>query len=336
MNCPSCGTENPAGADCCTLCSLVLPKEAPKAAPAPAPAPAKRFYRPPPRHPLPGEPERLGTGEELNALFLLALKKGQEKQFHVSELLMARLYQELEPGFAAEVLEALGAAWLKATALPEDKKGKAQELLRSTAAHLRAGSLMDAFASGFLLMSLAQEPTAEAAKVSLALLGLKGAQAAAVAAERLPTAASAPPVAEPLSLDSQEDWKALFLLAEHNVLARHLTEASRLMTRLVQELAREDLQALIALSVEAWLKTESFPPEKAKPAQDAALAAAAAAGRRDFDAAHRAMAPLVRLITKADTGPGFKMTLLTMGLKGAAKPPEAPAPAPGAANTPRY
>lgn len=298
------------------MCALVLPQAAPAAA-----KPPPRRYRPPPRVRMPGEPESLGTGEELNALFLLALQKGQENQFHVCELLMARLYQDLEPGFSAEVLEALGAAWLKATGLAEDKKAKAAELLKTTAAHLRAGSLADAFASGFLLMSLAQEPTAEAGKLSLALLGLKGAQAAAVAAERLPTAASAPPVAEPLSLDSQEDWKALFQLAEHNVLARHLTEASRLMTRLVKEMALGDLQALLALSVEAWLDTESFPPEKKAQAQAAALAAAAAAGKEDFGAAHQALAPLVRQITKADTGPGFKMTLLTMGLKGAAKPP---------------
>lgn len=304
------------------MCALVLPKAAP---PAAKPPPSPR-YRPPPRVRLPGEPEALGTGEELNALFLLALQKGQENQFHVCELLMARLYQDLEPGFSAEVLEALGAAWLKATGLPPDKKAKAQELLKTTAAHLRGGSLADAFASGFLLMSLSQEPTAEAAKVSLALLGLKGAQAAAVAAERLPTAAAAPPVAEPLSLDSQDDWRALFRLAEHNVLARHLTEASRLMTRLVKEVARADLQALIAVSVEAWLATESFPPEKKAQAQAGALAAAAAAGRDDFGGAHQALAPLVRMITRADTGPGFKMTLLTMGLKGAASPPGEPRP----------
>lgn len=319
MNCPSCGAENAPGAESCTLCSLVLPREAPE--PAPAPAAAKRFFRPPPRHPLPGEPERLGSGEELDALFRLAVQKGEEKQFHVCESLMARLYQELEPAFAAELLEALGAAWLVKTGLPQDKKEKAAGLLKTTAAHLRGGSVVDAFASGFLLLSLAQEPMAEAAKLSLALLGLKGAQAAAVAAERLPTAASAPPVAEPLTLSSQDDWKALFTLAEHNVLHRHLTEASRLMTRLVKELAVGDLQALIALSVEAWLKTEAFPQEKAASAQAAAMTAAAAAGRRDFPGAHQALAPLVRMITKADTGPGFKMTLLAMGLKGAAKPP---------------
>lgn len=309
MNCPSCGAENAPGAQCCTLCSLLLPQQAPV---------ARRFYRPPPAHPLPGEPERLDGARALDALLRLAVQKGEEKQFHLSERLMARLYQELEPGLAAELLETLGAAWLKATGLPADKKEKADGLLKTTAAHLRAGSLEDAYAAGFLLLSLAQEPAPAAAQLSLALLGLKGARAAAVAAERRPTAATAPPAAEPTALASQDDWKALFSLAEHNVLHRHLTEASRLMTRLVTELAVGDLQALIALSVEGWLRTEGLAPDRAASAQAAAMAAAACAGKRDFGGAHQALAPLVRQITKADTGPGFKMTLLAMGLKGAA------------------
>jgi hypothetical protein len=314
------------------MCSIVLAKAA---APPPPPAAPPR-QRPAPRPLMEGEPARLDTGEGLNALFLLALKKGQESQFPVAEKLMARLYQELEPEFGAEVVEALGAAWLKGTALPADKKAKAAELLQATAGHLKAGSLVDAFASGFLLMSLAQETTAEAAKLNLALLGIKGAQSAAVEAERRPMAAAAPPVAEPTKVDSQDAMKALLTLAEHNVFARHVTEATRLMTRLVTEVAVEDAQTLLTLSVEAWLKTEAFPREKLDAARAAAMTAAAAVGKRDFGAAHQAMAPIVRMITRAEPGPGFKMTLLVMGLKGAAEKTAAPPPSPGAANTPRY
>jgi hypothetical protein len=345
VKCPSCAYENDDDALCCNLCSIVLKKESkPEPAPAPAPAAAPGGGPPRPRRPpMAGEPAQLAGAPEINALFLLALKKGQENQFPVSEVLMARLYQELDAETGGDIVAALGEAWLKTTSLGAEDKQKAVILLKATEDGVRRGDLRQAMGTGLPLMALARDPTAEGAKFALALLGIKGAAAATTA----PMPAGAPPVAEPVAIDSQDAMKAVFTLAEHNVFARHVTEATRLMTRLVTELPAEDVQTLVTLSVEAWLKTEAFPREKLDAARAAAVAAAAAVGRRDFGAAHHAMAPVVRMITRAEPGPGFKMTLLVMGLKGAAekKPAaaaapsvseSAPPPAPGAANKPRF
>lgn len=326
MKCPACGYDNADDALCCNLCSIVLQKEKPAPAPAPAAPPAASSS--PKRPPMAGEPAVLAGAAEINALFLLALKKGQENQFPVSELLMARLYQELDPELGGDIVAALGQAWLETTALGAEDKQKALVLLKATEDGVRRGDLRQALGTGLPLMALARDANAECAKLSLALLGLKGAANATLA----PRPAPAAPVAEPLTLDSQEAWKALFTLAEHNVFARHVTEAGRLMTRLVTEVALEDVQTMLTLAVEAWLKTEAFPPEKLEAARAGALQAAAAAGKEDFAAAHAAMAPLLRMITRAEPGPGFKLTLLVMGLQGAAKR----TPAPGAANKPRF
>lgn len=311
MNCPSCGGENADGALSCGLCSLVLE-------PGRAQPPRAAFKRLPPKRPLlPGEPAAL-EGESLDALLRLAFRRGEQGDFASCESLMGRLYLELEPEDAAEMTRALGRAWLGVAKLPAGRKEAAASLLEKTVAHLRRHDLEDALAASLLLLSYAQEETAEAARFSLALLGIKGARAARSAAELEALPAPEPPVAEPRTLDSVEAWQALFELAQHNALARHLTEASRLMTRLASELPVADLQAMIALVVEAWLKTEGFEPEKRALARALALEAAAAAGKKDLAAAHRCLARLVGLITKGDIGPGFKMTLLAMGLRGAA------------------
>ncbi|MDX6770884.1 MAG: hypothetical protein SF051_15220 [Elusimicrobiota bacterium] len=339
MNCPSCGYDNAEDALSCNLCQLVLRKEkaaAPPPMPAPAPAsaaPASADGR------LPGEPARMDNAQAFADILLLALKQGTAERFDEAERLMARVFLEGDPLLARDLLGAAGDAWHKATRL--ERAAEALLMVKAAAAATVTGDFDKAATLAMGASPLVKETTAEAFRLQLLLLGVRG------AAKRggRKAAKTAPAGGEPAKLDSFEAWRDLLELATQTALSGDLAGCARLASRFFRELNLTDCENLMLSVGESWLKTAGLPPDAEAAARASVKAAAAAAGREDFAGAHAALVPALQLLPKDRVGPGMRVAVLALGLKammGAAAPAPVPsilpdaAPPPGAANKPRF
>lgn len=327
MNCSGCGYENADDAVCCNLCQLVLRKETPAAPPAPAPAPASPG--------VPGEPATLDAAQSIADILLLALKQGTANNFDEAERLMSRIFLEADPLLARDLLGAAGDAWMKVASGSAKDSAQALLLVKACAAAGMTGDHAKAAEMSAAAAPLITDLTSESFRLQLLLMGVRGASKRG-GRKAAPAAASA--TGEPEKLTSIGTWAALISLAQKHALTGNLNEAMRLTTRLFCELALGDCETLLVVAGDAWLESSKLAPAQKDAARGHIAAAGKAAKAEDFEGARAALTPALMMVDKDDVGPGMKLALLGLGLKGAAarKKPAPSMPPPGAANTPRY
>ena len=176
MKCPSCAYENAEDALYCNLCQYVFRKEKPAAPPRPSEdellAQAKKLMAD--ATPA-GGPAKLATADDINALLLAALELGKTERFDEARDLMARLYFEVDPLLCRDMLLAFSQAWAKTSTCPKPDVMIGLELIKVAAEAAGRKDWPSAWKAATPAMHKVKDLTADAFRLQLTLLGLKGA-----------------------------------------------------------------------------------------------------------------------------------------------------------------
>ncbi len=272
------------------------------------------------------KPAAAPSPQDMQRAFLAALEHCKAERFDEAGRTVTTLFTALSGEDLKTVLESSAEAWLESLKgkVPEAFLAAAKLVLFQVAARAGAGDVGKAHELLQTLMKDAGEHAAHHMLLPLCLMGLKGLAAAgtrAAAPKPPPAPAPGPRIlpGEPDKLRSIDDIKAMLDLAWKRCQEGDVPGGKRLMTRLFDEIAVDDLRQLLTLSGEKWLTSmKGHLPEGFFPRAQAALAAAAERlAASDFDAAHKLAAPLLLEAKAAAEFAHHLLPLCALGLKGA-------------------